>query len=377
MIYDVIVIGTGGIGSAVLYELARRGANVLGLDRFPPGHNRGSSHGQSRIIRRSYFEHPDYVPLLHEAYRLWDEFCERRFANLLHRTGLLYSGQPNGAVIQGVLNSAKQHRLTVEQLSPADAAARFPGFRLPDDSAVLFEADAGYLLVEECVKAFIEEATRFGAEAKHGETVIEWFADPGRVTVRTNSQAYKAERLVITSGCWANDLLADLKIPLKVILKHLHWFEPDDDRYFESNGCPCFFVEALDGYFYGFPTDGVNGVKVAEHSGGVLIHDPLTIDRREDSADTQRVSEFLKRHLPGVSSRRRLHDVCFYTMSPDEHFIVDRHPQHDSVCFAAGMSGHAFKFASVLGRVLAELAMDGQPSLNVDFLNLRRPGLQR
>lgn len=374
--HDVIVIGTGGVGSATLYELARRGANVLGLDRFSPGHDRGSSHGQTRIIRRSYFEHPDYVPLLNMAYDLWDELCELRAATLLNRTGLVYVASADGPVIGGVLESAGRHHLEVDQLTPEESTRRFPGFAVMEDATVLFERDAGYLLVEECVKACIEEAGEKGAVTRHGETVRHWSAAPNGIVVETDKGRYAAERLVITAGCWTRDLLHELNIPLRIMRKHMHWYAIDDHRYSETNACPCFFYETMGGYFYGVPNFNNSGVKVAEHSGGTKIDGPLTTERSPEIADTARIESFLKNSLSGAPAKRIRHEICFYTMSPDENFIIDRHPDHDNVVFAAGLSGHGFKFASALGRVLTELTLDGAASVNIDFLSLNRPGLQ-
>lgn len=219
--YDVIVVGTGGVGSAAMLACAKRGTKVLGLDRFPPGHDRGSSHGESRVIRRSYFEHPDYVPLLNSAYDLWNELGQRRNELFLHRTGLLYFGPPDGVVVPGVLKSAREHELVVEQLRAEELVARFPGFVVPPGAVALFESDAGYLAVERCVCVQIEEALRLGAEHRHGETVVGWSAEQDSVVVETESNKYEASRLVIAAGCWTEQLLRELDIPLRVVRKHL------------------------------------------------------------------------------------------------------------------------------------------------------------
>lgn len=373
--YDVIVLGTGGVGSAALYHLARRGVRALGLDRFPPGHDRGSSHGESRIIRRSYFEHPDYVPLLDSAYALWDELGAARGEELFHRTGQIYFGPPDGVVISGVLTSAREHGIDVRRLSAGDVAKDYPGYKAPDGASVLFEPDAGYLLVEDCVRAHIEEAVKLGARHRHGEVVLSWSANAGGVTVETDKGRRSAARLIVAAGCWTSDLLSELGVRLRVLRKHQHWYAADSDDYLESNGCPCFFFEVNGGYFYGMPARGELGIKVAEHSGGREIRDPLSHPRELDHSDVARIESFLAQCLPGVSRRRTRHEVCFYTMSADEHFIVDRHPEHDSVAFAAGLSGHGFKFTSALGKALTELALDGAASVDLRFLRLDRPGL--
>ncbi|HKA55388.1 MAG TPA: N-methyl-L-tryptophan oxidase [Candidatus Binatia bacterium] len=364
--YDCIVIGTGGVGSAALYHLAGRGARTLGLDRFPPGHDRGSSHGDTRIIRLAYFEHPNYVPLLRRAYQLWAELAERRGQQLYHETGLLQLSHPAGEVVPGVLRSAHEHDLAVEELTAGEVAYRFPGLRVPAPMTAVFERCAGYLKVEACVLAYVQEASKLGAEVRSGEAVLGWRADGSGVVVTTDQARYAAARLVITPGAWAADLLGDLGVRFTVRRKSLFWYEAPP--VYGVEGCPIFLYETPTGIFYGYPQIDHFGLKVAEHSGGQVVTDPLTVDREIDPQDRRRVEDFLARHLPDVSRTLRRHVVCLYTMSPDGHFIVDRHPRHPQVAFVAGLSGHGFKFACVLGEVLAELALDGRTHAPSEFL---------
>jgi sarcosine oxidase len=373
--YDAIVIGTGGVGSAAAFHLARRGCRVLGLDRFPGGHDRGSSHGRTRIIRMAYFEHPDYVPLLRRSYQLWRELEQRAGRQLYCETGLLEIGPPHGVVVPGVLDSARRHALPIEQLDAAVVHARFPGFRVPDGSVAVFERQAGYLLVESCVLAHLDEARKSGAELLVGEVVKGWSASPRGVSVTTDRGTHHAGQLVVTAGAWAASMLSELGIPLPVRRKHLHWYRADSEVYRSDRGGPCFFYETRDGHFYGFPQIDDLGVKVAEHSGGAVIADPLVDDRQVEAADRTRVEAFLAGHLPQVSRTPTHHTVCYYTMSPDEHFIVDRHPAHPHICFAAGLSGHGFKFTCVLGEILADLALIGTTAHAIGFLGCRRPSL--
>ncbi len=327
------------------------------------------------MIRLSYFEHPDYVPLLRRAYDLWDELGGLRGRNLFHRTGLVYFGDPDGVVLPGIRRSAAEHGLEIGEPAVDEARRRFPGFVPPEGAGALFEANAGYLLVEDCVRAQIEEAARLGARHAHGETALRWTATSSGVVVETDKARHEAGSLIITAGCWADGLLNDLGLQLRILRKHLHWFATDGDVHSELRGCPCFFFETGDGYFYGFPDRHGTGVKVAEHSGGLEMDDPLNDSRAPDPDDDVRIASFLGSHLPGVSKRRARHEVCFYTMSPDEHFIVDRHPEHPNVSFAAGFSGHGFKFTSALGEVLADLALNDKPRADIGFLRLDRPGL--
>jgi sarcosine oxidase len=374
--YDAIVLGAaGGVGSAALFHLATRGVKALGIDRFPPGHDRGSSHGRTRIIRQAYFEHADYVPMLLEAYRLWEELGQLRGRPLLHETGLLQLGPPEGVVVRGVLASAAQHHLAVEELSAPEAIQRWPGFHVPEAMVGVYEHRAGYLDVEQCVKAHAEEAVGQGAELRSGETIQRWSPAEKGYLIETDRGAYSAQRLIVTPGPWAGDMLADLGLKLTVRRKPQYWFRPQaPDAYQASCGYPAYLYELPEGIFYGVPAIDETGVKVAEHTGGALVSNPLTVGKAIDPADFDRVRRFASRYLPQLSTDLLHHDPCLYTLSADEHFIVDRHPRFPDVAFAAGLSGHGFKFTGVLGKLLVELVLDGRTSLACDFLSLRRFG---
>lgn len=369
---DVIVLGVGGVGAAACYHLARRGLKVVGFDRFPPGHDRGSSHGATRIIRLAYFEHPDYVPLLQRAYDLWDDLATNAGERLYHETGLLEVGPVGGTVVEGILRSAREHSLDIERLTELDCAKRFPGYRLTEGMTALFERRAGYLRVEECTRAHARLAAAAGATICVGETVRGWKAIGQTVEVETSAGRYSAARLVITAGAWAGDFLASLGVPLQVVRKSLYWYDTDLPVYDEAAGGPCFFFETAAGEFYGFPVRDGDGLKLAEHTGGLPVANPLSVNRDEDSRETARVEAFLSAHMPQVSRRRQRFATCLYTLSPDRHFVVDRHPESPHVAFAAGLSGHGYKFASVLGEVLAQLGPGETPAQPIGFLSLDR-----
>jgi sarcosine oxidase len=373
--YDAIVLGAGGVGSAAMWQLARRGLRVLGIDRFAPPHGEGSSHGQTRIIRQAYFEHADYVPLLLESYRLWEELESLTGQRLKIETGLLEVGPRDGVVVPGVLMAARHHRLAVEELAAAEIESRWPGFRLPENQspglAGVFEPRAGYLKVEECVAACLAEAKRHGAELLPNVEVHDWHAGED-VLVRTAAGDFRANCLVITAGAWAGPLLRNLGVPLEVRRKPLMWYGPRDAAASAANGFPCFLFELPHGIFYGFPAVDERGLKAAEHSGGDAIANPLAVDRQLHATDYQRVDQFLQTHIPSVRTPSREHAVCLYTMSPDEHFLVDRHPDDPRIVFAAGLSGHGFKFTPVLGQALAELATESVTCPPTAFLSLGR-----
>lgn len=373
--YDAIVVGLGAMGSAACRSLARRGARVLGIEAFEIAHSRGSSHGETRICRKAYFEHPDYVPLLHRAYELWDELSIEVGEALFHRCGLLLVGRPDGELIPGVQRSAAQHRLAIEALAPADVRRRLPQFDVPDGFDALFEADAGYLRVERCVERLAESARRSGVTLQTGERVTSWAPQGDGVTVRTTRSTYSAGRLIVAGGAWSAALLPQVGVPLVVLRKMQLWFRAAGDAARVERGCPVFAFEADDGFFYGFPAIDAARMKIAEHSGREVVADPSAVDRELRAADAPRVQRFIRRHVPAATTDVVHHAVCMYTMSPDGHFIVDRVPQCESVCFAAGFSGHGFKFAPVIGEILADLALHGSTPLPAAFLALDRPGL--
>lgn len=382
--FDVIVLGTGGMGAATLLHLAKRGARVCGLDRFPPGHDRGSSHGQTRLIRLAYWEHPDYVPLLRRSYAAWRELEAATGRHLLVESGLLLASPPAGETVKGTLAAVAAHGLSVERMTGREACRRWPAFRLPDDWTCLHETCGGYLFVEECVKAHAGEARRFGAGIETGVTVHRWHdeaasagAAGGPIVVETDRGRWSADKLVVTPGAWAGDLIGLPSLRLRVLRKTLFWHEPHSDmRATHAAGTmPCFAIDRPDGFFYGFPALDPRGVKIAEHTGGLPVEDPLTVGRDIDPTEQAKVGAVVAEHLPGLIARPSSHATCLYTMSPDGHFVVGLHPGNPRVAIAVGFSGHGFKFASAMGEILADLALDGRTDQPIGFLSPRRPAL--
>jgi monomeric sarcosine oxidase len=373
---DAIVLGVGGVGAAALYALAKRGLNVLGIDQHQPPHSFGSSHGDTRIIRKSYFEHPSYVPLLQQAYSLWKSLEQHSNQHLYHATGLLEVGPSEGAVIQGVLRSAKEHQLPIERMSMGEAERRFPGIRGNPQWEVILENDAGYLLVERCIQTQMDLARSLGATVLTNTCVTDWSADHHCVRVQTPTDTFIAKKLILCAGPWSARVLQEYKVPLKVLHKHLYWYQPQPHHYLQSSGFPCFFYDTPDGYYYGFPQRDSHGLKVARHSGGIPASQ---IDglHPSDPDDQCLVESFLHAYMPHAAPTPNSNSLvqskgCYYTMTPDEHFIVGTLPDHHLVYLIAGLSGHGFKFTSVLGELAAQFVADETPNVNLDFLKLSR-----
>ena len=374
--YDCIVLGVGGFGSGALFHAARRSARVLGVEQFGIAHDRGSSHGETRIIRQAYFEHPDYVPLLRRAYELWRELESDSNRRLMHLCGLLLAGPAEGEAISGARLAAEQHGLDIETVDSSAAARRFPGFRIPAEFAIVFEGNAGYLEVENCVRAHVECGLRQGAVLRTEETVHEWTSDGRTVRLRTDRGEYSAGRLIITAGAWADRLLHETGVALSVLRKPVFWHPVTAPVYNVAEDAPTFYCEMPYGAFYGFPSLDARTVKLAEHSGGDRVNNPHALERTTTAADHQSVRRFVAEVMPGLAPQAARSSICMYTMSPDGHFLVDRHPEYENVVFGAGFSGHGFKFTGVLGEALADLALEGRTDLPVGFLKLDRPGLR-
>ena len=371
--FDVIVVGVGGMGSASCYHLARRGVRVLGLEQFNIPHDKGSSHGFSRMIRTAYYEHPNYVPLLQRSFKLWKELENDALVKVLHVTGGLYLGREDGEIVAGSLRSCEKHDLAFDLLSRHELFNQFPQFHVPNDFVGLLEHQAGFLLPELCIGAHVDLAMRHGAQIHGNEPVLSWEGGAGGVTVTTATRTYHADKVVFCGGAWSDKLVTDLGVKLLVTRQVLGWVQPRRRDYFQLGVLPVWAIDKQDGtIYYGFPlTPDSPGLKIAHHGPGPAT-DPNTIDRTPHPEDEQSFRPALTRYLPSADGPLLSMRICMYTNSPDHHFILDRHPRHERVTLACGFSGHGFKFCSVIGEALADLATKGRAELPIQFLGLNR-----
>jgi sarcosine oxidase len=380
--YDAIVVGLGAMGSAATYQLAARGASVLGIEAFGRAHELGSSGGLTRIIRLAYFEHPDYVPMLRAAWEMWPEIeAEAGRGQLMQITGGLYIGRRGSAVLDGSLKSAETHGLAHDMLDAEEMARRYPALQLDPDMDGLHEPLAGILFPDKCIDAHLTLAERAGAELHFGEGVTSWSSDGSGFTVSTDAGTYRADKLVIAAGAWLPKLAPELELPLTVERNVLFWYEPiASPEIFEPDRLPVWILEIDDEHaFYGFPNVPGQGVKVARHHGGRPV-DPDDVDREATDADEQPAREFMARYMPLANGVRLDSRVCMYTNTPDFNFILDFHPDDERVIIASPCSGHGFKFSNVIGSILADLTLAGRSSFETGFLSLDRfgsPGLVR
>jgi sarcosine oxidase len=379
---DTLIVGLGAMGSSACYHLARRGVRVLGLDQFLIAHDRGSSHGLSRMIRMCYYEHPDYVPLLRRAYELWRTLESESGERLLFTPGGVYMGREDAEAIAGSRLAAVEHGLAHEMLTRADLARRFPQFALPENFVGLFEPTAGWLAPERAIAAHARLARQHGADIRTDERVESWEADERGVRVRTVRAEYRARTLIIAAGAWAGRVVTDLGVAVSPTRQTLGWFSPPDPAPFASPDAPVWAMQTpkdWDGrgdLFYGFPMStesptGTPSLKLARHAKGPPI-DPDRDGREPHPGDQDDIRPFLRRFMPGADGPLVALRACMYENSPDSHFIIDRHPTHPNVIIAAGFSGHGFKFACVVGEVLADLAASGQTRHPIGFLGLHR-----
>lgn len=370
--FDVIVVGLGAMGSGVAHHLSGSGLKVLGLDSFHPPHVHGSSHGHSRVIRMAYGDDQRYVPYVKRAYAGWEELERTVGKSLLTRTGLILMGKPDSQLITSTRVSAGQHMVQLEQLDQAEIERRWPLLGTDADMCGVWDPSGGILHVEACIDALLTRAVDLGGELRFNEKVRAWKADSDSVEVRSDSETYRAQRLVICAGPWCGTLLAELGLPLWVERQVQIWLKPvTRQELFAPERCPIFSWEhGVENVFYGFPDLG-RGVKVAHHHGGLRV-EPDGVNRALESEDIDSVRRLLARFLPDANGAILDHDVCMYTNTPDKNFLIDFHPQHSQVLIVGGCSGHGFKFASMVGELVWELFQEADNDSGLEMFRLNR-----
>jgi sarcosine oxidase len=370
--FDTIVIGVGGMGSAAVYELAKRGQRVLGLERFDVPHSMGSSHGVTRIIRLAYYEHPSYVPLLRRAYQLWRELESNVGEQLLHITGSLDAGPADSQCFQGSLASCLEHELPHEVLSGAEINRRFPGYHLPEAHQAVLQPEGGYLLSERCIVAHVQAAQALGADVHARERVLGWEPRSNGIQVTTDRAVYEADKLIVSTGAWVSDLLPSLKPLTTPERQVLAWLQPTEPALFTPERFPVFNLQVDEGRYYGFPVVSVPGFKFGRYHHLSEAVDPETIDREGTGEDEMILRTFAERYFPaGVGPTMALR-TCMFTNTPDEHFILDLLPEDSRIVVASPCSGHGFKFCSVVGEVTADLAETGETRHDISLFRLDR-----
>ena len=378
--YDAIVVGIGAMGSATLYQLSKRGFNALGIEQFGIPHSMGSSHGLTRIIRLAYYEDPAYVPLLRRAYELWHELEREADERLLIQTGSLDIGPADSEVFAGSLQSCIEHELPHEAFDGRELSRRFPGFRMPADSMALYQPEGGYLLPEHCIRTYARLAQSHGVTVHTGERLLGWDILPdGRVAARTDSATYTADKLVLCGGAWASKLAPVLHGKAVPERQVLIWLRTKQPKLFTPESFPVWNAMVDEGRYYGFPEVNPNGdtpgMKFGRWHHRDEVCDPDALDRETHPEDEALLRGFAERYFPDGAGETLNMAACMFTNTADEHFILDTLPGRPQVSLAAGFSGHGFKFSSVVGEIMADLALDGTTRHDIKLHRLSRTPL--
>ncbi len=370
--YDVAVIGAGTMGMSAASFLTERGAHTLVIDAFDPPHNKGSHHGDTRMIRHAYGEGRAYVSLVKRAQALWEDLDRTSQDPIFKKTGVLGIGPRDSAFLGETIASAEKYDLPLQLLSKRDIETRWPGLSIPDDYIGCYETESGLLYSENAIRAYRERAVANGAELVMNTPVKSLSFNSDGVTLVTSEATFYAKKVIVTVGAWAKQLLPDLSLPLQPTRKVVGWFDADETLYSDAT-FPSFFVEDSDRMFYGFPSLDGAGLKVGRTDGGQAIDPNLhTQDFGRYEADEGDLRHFLATYMPEANGHLNQGKTCLYTMSDDHDFIVDFHPEHPNVLIACGFSGHGFKFGSVIGEVLSQLTLDGQTPFDLSGFRLDR-----
>jgi len=370
--FDCIVIGVGGMGSSAVHNLAKRGQKVLGLEKFDIPHSEGSSHGVNRIIRLAYYEHASYVPLLRRAYEMWSEIETIAGEQLLYKIGSIDTAPSGHEVFEGSLESCLEHDIPHEVLNHKQINDRFPGYEMPLGQMGLYQADGGFVLSERAIVAYVNAAVAEGAEVHARESVIKWETEGAGVRVFTDRAEYTADRLVITAGAWAAGMvpsLEELAVPERQVLA---WLQPKKPSLFALENFPVFNAYFEEGRYYGFPVFGIPGFKIGRYHHLEEVVDPDHMEREVTRQDEDILRVAASRYFPKANGTLMTLKTCLFTNTPDDHFIIDKLPGIPQVTVAAGFSGHGFKFASVVGEIVGDLAIKGETAHNIDLLKIDR-----
>jgi sarcosine oxidase len=372
--FDVAVIGLGAMGSAALFNLARQGHRVIGIEQFEPGHDKGSSHGESRIIRLSYFEHPSYVPLARRALEKWRDLEALSGETILTVTGVLEAGYPGASIVSGSLEAARQHDLTHDVLCASDITRRFPGFKVPSNWTGLFQPEGGLLRPELAIRTFVQQAEHHGAETRMNTRVLGIEPFGAGIRVRTDAEVIEAGSVIVATGAWIGDFAPELKPHLKITRQVLGWFSPLEPSLFKPDCCPVFLLESEEDACYGFPDFAGTGVKTASHREGLALPSAEDLVQDGSPADEAQIRRMLELAMPDANGPLRQMRACMYTRTPDDDFVIDLSPVDPRIVLASPCSGHGFKFASVIGEVLADLALGRASANDISRFQIRRFG---
>lgn len=381
--YDVIIIGAGSMGMATGYYLAKHGVHVLLIDAFDPPHDQGSHFGETRIIRHAYGEGREYVPLALRAQELWNELEKKSYLKIFSQVGAMgFGAKGRSPFINEAIGNGYDHNLNIDYFTGSELKQQYPGLKIPNNFHGFFEPHSGLLYSEICIQAYRELASHFGAQMSFNNPVKNIKAHADIVEIEAENDTFIAHKLIISSGAWTNELTTKLGLTLPLVPSRqpVAWFEADETL-FNMNAFPVFMVELPEdedsAIYYGFPSIDNSGLKIGRHDFENPTQ-PHTMNRRFGflENDEAHLRKFLNKYMPNASGELKKGVICMYTRTPDGHFIIDNHPVHEHVFIAAGFSGHGFKFASVVGEILSQLAISGQTDYDISLFQINRSSLE-
>ena len=377
--YDVIIVGAGSMGMAAGYYLSKKGVRTLMIDAFDPPHANGSHSGDTRLIRHACGEGFDYVPLAMRAQKLWDDLQKETTETIFRKTGVLTYGPPQSSFVSQAIEGGRAYDLNIETLSADEINQRWAGISVDDDHVGCYEPDAGVLFSENCIRTFRRLALENGAELKVNAPVQKIDVHENSTRVSTHDASYTSDKLIISGGAWNKRLLDDLGLNLRLTPSRrvIAWFNSDDALY-RADNFPGFFADLTDSVYYGFPCIDGAGLKVGRYDNGDDM-DPEYMNREFGAYDKDEgdLRHFLDAQMKEANGRLNVGKVCIFTNTPDEHFIIDKHPDHPHVAIAAGFSGHGYKFSSVVGEILGDLVTEGRTPFDISLFSATRPVLQQ
>ena len=369
-VFDVAILGLGAMGAFALQKAANDGLKAIGIDRYVPPHSRGSSHGETRLIREAYAEGAKYVPLVRRSIELWREFDNLSTDKVFHQTGVRFIGRNDDAHIRNIYDSAEKYKIHLERNDQKDAVNR--ALQVPPGWDDLTERNGGYLWVELAIKRALQRAAESGAQLTYNCAAKKIKQLSDGYGVETCRGEIKTRSVIVSAGPWTEELLPFLA-PYLALERHVvHWFEDITNQHSLDGGFIPFVVHGENEvYFYGFPANDHGLVKIGDHTKGVRFSGPEKIDKNIDTDEISHILKLKEKFLPSLGGLVKS-SVCIYTMTLDEDFIVDRHPEYERVFFVAGLSGHGFKFAPGMAEALLQMTMGDEPAIDMSAFKLKR-----
>lgn len=376
--YEVIVVGAGSMGMSAGYHLADKGVKTLLIDAFDPPHSKGSHNGDTRLIRHACGEGLSYVPLALRAQALWDDLQNKTNERIFSKTGVVTFGPKDSLFVQTAIEGGQKYALNVDTLSADEINTRWPGITVPSDQIGCYEPDAGVLFAENCIRTLKRLALDRGADIAINSPVMNIDVYENSVKVHTATETFSSDKLIITGGAWNKTILDDLDLNINIqpSRQTIAWFDSNDILY-KSDGFPGFFADVGTGVYYGFPSIDGSGLKIGRYDNGDPI-DPSYYNNEFGAyeKDERDITNFLNKYMQQASGNINIGKTCMFTNTPDENFVIDKHPKHDHIAIAAGFSGHGYKFSSAVGEVLSELVTTGETKQDISLFKATRPSLQ-